>query len=128
MLSSSRTLPFVRWALSLPLLVFALLLTELVEPFFGDLYVLRLSLRGPFLKAVQDVDNILNLFQIEHAIPCAFVLLPQFVDSRTNRPHWLAVRRHLAELHAIQRITQVLLCPGWKGSQCISGIADPHNL
>src|SRR5260370_17006565 len=102
MLSSSRTLPFVRWESSLFFFLFTLLLTELFEPFFGDLYVLRLSLRGPFLKAVQDVDNILNLFQIEHAIPCAFVLLPQFVDSRTNRPHSLAVLHHLPAFHSIQ--------------------------
>lgn len=86
-----------------------LLFIEPFEPFFGNLYILPLGLGCPLFEAVQDVDDVCNLLQVKHAIPCTLVLIAQFIDSRTNRPHGLAVRRHLPKLHLIQRITQVAL-------------------
>src|SRR5437899_8994256 len=75
-LSSLRTLPFVRWASNpvflpsiSPGLLTALFFAETLEPLFGDIYILLLGLRSLFFETVQDVDDVLNLLQIEDAVP-----------------------------------------------------------
>lgn len=132
-LSSSRTLPWVlwamtRWAITLLFCFCALRFTEPFKPFFGNFYIFPFSLRRLLLEAVQDIYHACDLLQVKHAIPRALVLVPQLIDSRTYRLHGLAVRGHLPELHPVQRIAQVLLRSSGKRPQNLPGIAKPNDL
>ena len=80
------------------------------------------------LKRVHDVYDAGNLFQIEHAVPPALILVSQFVDSGPDRFHGLAVFGHLPELHLKQRITQVFPYLDRESPQYLAGITQPGNI
>lgn|SRR5579859_5174918 len=101
---------------------------EPLEPFFCNINVLLLGLWRPFLEAVQDVNNVFNLFQIKHTVPRPFVLVPQFVNPWANRAHGFAVQRHLAALYSLQSITKVALNISRKSTQNFPRIAKPYYI
>jgi hypothetical protein len=104
------------------------LFIEPFKPLLGNFYVLPLSLGCSFFKAMQDIHYIRDFLQIKYAIPCALVLVSQLVYARSNHLHGLAVRRHLAKLHLIQRITQVALNGCRELSQNFTRISQPYDI
>src|SRR5438552_3154285 len=96
-----------------PRLLLPLLFVETLKSLFGDIDVLLFSLRRLFLEAVQDVNNVFNLLQIKHAVPCPRILVPKFIDARSDRPHRFAIRRRLTALYPLQGIPQIPLEQRW---------------